>query len=30
MNPEQFGEFMRNEAQRWTELVHKRNIRADV
>ena len=30
MNPEQFGAFMRNEAQRWTELVRKRNIRADV
>ncbi|WP_421991269.1 Bug family tripartite tricarboxylate transporter substrate binding protein [Roseococcus sp.] len=28
--PEQFDAFMRNEAQRWTDLVRKRNIRADV
>lgn len=28
--PEQFGVFMRSEAQRWTDLVRKRNIRADV
>jgi tripartite-type tricarboxylate transporter receptor subunit TctC len=30
MNPEQFNAFMRSEAQRWTDLVRKRNIRADV
>ena len=28
--PEQFDAFMRHEAQRWTDLVRKRNIRADV
>ncbi|WP_165585546.1 tripartite tricarboxylate transporter substrate binding protein [Roseococcus sp. SYP-B2431] len=27
---EQFDAFMRHEAQRWTDLVRKRNIRADV
>jgi tripartite-type tricarboxylate transporter receptor subunit TctC len=27
--PEQFDDFMHNEARRWTELVKKRNIRAD-
>jgi tripartite-type tricarboxylate transporter receptor subunit TctC len=30
MNPEQFNAFMRSEARRWTDLVRKRNIRADV
>jgi tripartite-type tricarboxylate transporter receptor subunit TctC len=28
--PEQFNAFMRHEARRWTDLVRKRNIRADV
>lgn len=28
--PSQFGAFLRSEAQRWTDLVRKRNIRADV
>ncbi|WP_424811320.1 Bug family tripartite tricarboxylate transporter substrate binding protein [Roseococcus sp. YIM B11640] len=28
--PEQFDAFMRHEARRWTDLVRKRNIRADV
>jgi tripartite-type tricarboxylate transporter receptor subunit TctC len=30
MTPEQFNAFMRSEARRWTDLVRKRNIRADV
>nr|WP_314073689.1 tripartite tricarboxylate transporter substrate binding protein [uncultured Roseococcus sp.] len=30
MTPEQFDVFMRHEAGRWTDLVRKRNIRADV
>ncbi|MCW8087555.1 Bug family tripartite tricarboxylate transporter substrate binding protein [Sabulicella glaciei] len=28
--PQQFESFMRSEARRWTDLVRKRNIRADV
>ena len=30
MTPAQFDKFMREEARRWTDLVRKRNIRADV
>lgn len=30
MTPAQFNAFMRTEAGRWTDLVRKRNIRADV
>ena len=28
--PQQFDTFMREEARRWTDLVRRRNIRADV